>query len=101
SKRPFGIMNLPLEPPLTVRSTAMPTHFRVTYATLSADNEQLQQAYEAGLQLATSWLGATIPGYVSGKPRTSGPLFTLTSPGNAALTLCSVHTASSLDVDDA
>jgi 1-pyrroline-5-carboxylate dehydrogenase len=79
----------------------MSTHFRVTYATLSADNEQLQQAYEAGLQLATSWLGATISGYVSGKPRTSGPLFTLTSPGNAAVTLCSVHTASSLDVDDA
>jgi 1-pyrroline-5-carboxylate dehydrogenase len=79
----------------------MSTHFRVTYATLSADNEQLQQAYEAGLELAASWLGATIPGYVSGTPRTSGPLFTLTSPGNAALTLCSVHTANSLDVDDA
>jgi 1-pyrroline-5-carboxylate dehydrogenase len=79
----------------------MSTHFRVTYATLSADNEQLQAAYDAGLRLATSWLGATVSGYVSGKPRTSGPLFTLTSPGNVALTLCHVHAATPADVEDA
>ena len=59
----------------------MSTHFRVTYATLSADNEELQAAYEAGLRLATSWLGATVSGYVSGKPRTGGPLFTADQPG--------------------
>ena len=35
----------------------MSTHFRVTYATLSADNEELHAAYEDGLRLATSWLG--------------------------------------------
>ncbi len=28
----------------------MSTHFRVTYATLSADNEDLHTAYEEGLQ---------------------------------------------------
>ena len=39
----------------------MSTHFRVTYATLSADNEQLHTAYEDGLRLATSWLGAHHP----------------------------------------
>src|ERR1700742_1577661 len=79
-------MILPLHGTLTVGFTAMSTHFRVTYATLSADNEELQAAYETGLRLATSWLGATLSGYVSGKPRTGGPLFTLTSPGNAGLT---------------
>ena len=71
----------------------MSTHFRVTYATLSADNEELHAAYEDGLRLASSWLGAVIHGYVSGKPRTGGPLFTVTSPGDVSLTLCRVHAA--------
>ncbi len=65
----------------------MSTHFRVTYATLSADNEELHAAYEAGLRLGHGWLGSAISGYVSGKPRTGGPLFTLTSPGDTPLTL--------------
>jgi 1-pyrroline-5-carboxylate dehydrogenase len=79
----------------------MSTHFRVTYATLSGDNEELQAAYEAGLRLATSWLGATVSGYVSGKPLTSGPLFTLTSPGDRSLRLGQVHAATEADVADA
>jgi 1-pyrroline-5-carboxylate dehydrogenase len=79
----------------------MSTHFRVTYATLSAGNEELHAAYDAGLRLATSWLGAVIPGYVSGQPRTSGELFTVTSPGDLSLTLCRVHAATPGDVDDA
>ncbi len=79
----------------------MSTHFRVTYATLSADNEQLHTAYEDGLRLATSWLGATIHGYVSGKPRTGGPLFPVTSPGDVSLLLCRAHAATQADVEDA
>ena len=79
----------------------MSTHFRVTYATLSADNEELHAAYEAGLRLASSWLGADIPGYVSGEPRAGGPLFTVTSPGDLSLTLCRVHSATPADVEDA
>jgi 1-pyrroline-5-carboxylate dehydrogenase len=31
--------------------------FRVTYATLSADNEELHAAYEQGVRTARSWLG--------------------------------------------
>jgi 1-pyrroline-5-carboxylate dehydrogenase len=79
----------------------MSTHFRVTYATLSADNEQLQAAYDEGLRLASSWLGSVLPGYVSGQPRTSGELFTVTSPGDLSLTLCQVHAATQADVEDA
>src|SRR5580698_3910908 len=79
----------------------MSTHFRVTYATLSADNEELHAAYEAGLRLASSWLGADIPGYVSGEPRAGGPLFTVTSPGDQSLTLGRVHSATPADVEDA
>ncbi|HXT90689.1 MAG TPA: aldehyde dehydrogenase family protein [Trebonia sp.] len=79
----------------------MSTHFRVTYATLSADNEALHTAYEAGLRLASSWLGADLPGYVGGEPRAGGPLFTVTSPGDLSLTLCRVHSATPADVEDA
>ena len=38
----------------------MGSRIRVTYATLSADNEDLHTAYEEGLQIARSWLGTTI-----------------------------------------
>src|SRR6201996_8931329 len=79
----------------------MSTHFRVTYATLSADNEELHAAYEAGLRLASSWLGADISGYVSGQPRSGGPVFSVTSPGDLSLTLCRVHSATPADVGDA
>ena len=79
----------------------MSTHFRVTYATLSADNEELHTAYEAGLRLALSWLGSDIHGYVSGEPRAGGELFAVTSPGDLSLTLCRVHSATQADVGDA
>jgi 1-pyrroline-5-carboxylate dehydrogenase len=79
----------------------MSTHFRVTYATLSADNEELQAAYDAGLRLASGWLGAVIPGYVGGQPRESGELFTVTSPGDLSLALCRVHASTKADVEDA
>jgi len=79
----------------------MSTHFRVTYATLSADNEELHAAYEDGLRLATSWLGSVLSPMVSGKPRTGGPLFTVTSPGDVSLALCQVHEATPADVADA
>jgi 1-pyrroline-5-carboxylate dehydrogenase len=79
----------------------MSTHFRVTYATLSADNEELHAAYEDGLRLATSWLGSVVSPMVSGKPRTGGPLFTVTSPGDVSLALGQVHAATPSDVADA
>lgn len=79
----------------------MSSRFRVTYATLSADNEEMQAAYDEGLGVARSWLGATIPGYVNGKPRTDGPLFALTSPGDVSVQLCQVHEATQADINDA
>src|SRR5258708_798114 len=91
ASRTRWLVILPVLGHFTVGFTAMSTHFRVTYATLSADNEELHAAYEAGLLLARSWLGADISGYVSGEPRGGGALFTVTSPGDLSLTLCRVH----------
>ncbi len=79
----------------------MATRVRVTYATLSADNEDLHKAYEEGLEVARGWLGATIPTRVAGEQRTATAPFTVTSPGDLGLTLCTVHPATAADVDDA
>jgi len=43
--------------------------FRVTYATMSADNEELHRAYEGGIETAKSWLGQKHPYYVNGEER--------------------------------
>ena len=64
--------------------------FRVTYATLSADNEELHAAYEEGVRTAKAWLGQTIPVVVDGQPRSDGETFTLHSPNDAKLELAAV-----------
>jgi 1-pyrroline-5-carboxylate dehydrogenase len=43
--------------------------FRITYATMSADNEELHAAYEKGVETATSWLGQKHPFFVNGEER--------------------------------
>ena len=43
--------------------------FRVTYATLSADNEDLHEAYDRGIEIARSWLGQQHPFVVDGEAR--------------------------------
>ena len=79
----------------------MASRFRVTYATLSADNEDLHAAYEQGLETAKSWFGSTLTSYVSGEPRTSGDTFEVLSPVDTSVTLCTVHSATTADVEDA
>jgi len=75
--------------------------FRVTYATLSADNEELHAAFEEGARTARSWVGQTIPTVVNGEARTDGEPFVLGSPNDDKLELAEVHPASERDVDDA
>jgi 1-pyrroline-5-carboxylate dehydrogenase len=45
------------------------TGIRITYATMSADNEELHAAYEKGVETARSWLGEKHPFYVNGEAR--------------------------------
>ncbi len=75
--------------------------FRVTYATLSADNEDLHAAYEQGVATARSWLGRTFPAYVNGEARDDGPTFGLVSPNDHGLRLASFHSATERDIQDA
>src|SRR5712692_3549272 len=45
------------------------TKIRITYATMSADNEKLNADYEDGVDVAKSWLGQKHPFYVNGEER--------------------------------
>src|ERR671935_193783 len=44
--------------------------FRITYATMSADNEQLHADYEKGVEVSRGWLGQQHQFYVNGEART-------------------------------
>ncbi|MGH2589883.1 MAG: aldehyde dehydrogenase family protein, partial [Actinomycetota bacterium] len=43
--------------------------FRITYATMSADNEELHRLYDKGIEVARSWLGQKHPLFVNGEAR--------------------------------
>ena len=79
----------------------MAERFRVTYATLSADNEDLHAAYEAGVGTARGWLGETVTAHVDGVARGTGEPVELRSPNDAALILGTVREATADDVDAA
>ena len=53
---------------------------KITYATLRADNEELHQLYEAGLEQARSRLGNDHRNYVAGQERDGEGWFELRSP---------------------
>lgn len=46
--------------------------FKVTYATISADNEEMVKRYEEGIEKAKSWMGKDYPFYVNGQERNGG-----------------------------
>ena len=77
----------------------MTEKFRVTYATLSADNEDLHAAYDKGLEQARGWLGTTITPTIDGVARPGGESFEVTSPGDPSLVLCTVKSALAADVE--
>ena len=54
--------------------------FRITYATMSADNEELHKLYDQGIEVANSWLGSKHPLYVNGEAREGSEYKTARSP---------------------
>jgi 1-pyrroline-5-carboxylate dehydrogenase len=74
--------------------------FRVTYATMSADNEDLHKAYDEGIQQAKAELGRTIPVVVNGQERPGEGTYELRSPIDGAL-LANISQATRQDVEDA
>lgn len=75
--------------------------FRITYATMSADNEELHTAYEQGIQTARSWLGQKHPFYVNGTARQGEAWDEERSPIDTDILIGSFARAGLQDVKDA
>src|SRR5213083_2139401 len=75
--------------------------FRITYATMKADNEDLQLAYDAGIETARSWLGQRHPFYVNGEAREGENWFEERSPIDRDVVIGQFAQASRQDVQDA
>jgi len=75
--------------------------FRVTYATMSADNEELHKGYDEGIEQAKAELGRTIPVVVNGEERPGGGTYELRSPIDGDILLANISMATTRDVEDA
>lgn len=74
---------------------------RITYATMSADNEELNSAYEKAVSEAESRLGATHGVIVDGESRTEREMFEERSPIDRDIVVGRYAQATKSDVDDA
>jgi 1-pyrroline-5-carboxylate dehydrogenase len=76
--------------------------FRVTYATLSADNEEMHAAYDRGIEIARSWLGEDHSFTVDGEHRDGdGTFFEERSPSDRDVIIGRFANATVDDVTDA
>ena len=75
--------------------------FRITYATMSADNEQLHVDYEKGVEVARGWLGQQHPFYVNGEARTGSGYREERSPIDKDVLIGEFAQATREDVRDA
>lgn len=66
--------------------------FKVTYATMSADNEELQSAYdEAIAKVKAKWLGVETPMFINGQKVYAAEKFKKYSPINTDMLLCTAQ----------
>ena len=74
---------------------------KITYATLRADNEDLQVAYEAGLERAKGRLGAYHRNFIDGRERDGEGTFELRSPIDTDILVGTFAKGTRADVQDA
>lgn len=74
--------------------------FRITYATMSADDNELQAAYDQASSATLDELGADHPLRIGGEER-FGPTFTTVSPVDTSVEIGHFTVADGDDVDDA
>jgi 1-pyrroline-5-carboxylate dehydrogenase len=79
----------------------MATKFRITYATLSADNEELQQAYDAAAERMRAELGKDYPVVVNGEERWREDRYIEPSPIDHDVVIGRFSQATPEDVEDA
>jgi 1-pyrroline-5-carboxylate dehydrogenase len=74
---------------------------KITYATLSADNEELQASFDAALERARASLGATYPMIIGSEERGSADTFEDRSPIDRDLVVARFPVGTRQDVRDA
>ncbi|HKF84360.1 MAG TPA: aldehyde dehydrogenase family protein [Candidatus Limnocylindrales bacterium] len=74
---------------------------KITYATLRADNEELQQQYEAGLERARARLGQSHRNFIEGADRDGDGTFEVRSPIDTDIVVGEFAKGSRADVQDA
>ncbi len=77
------------------------TGFRVTYATMSADDDAMHESYDRGIEEARSWLGGRHPFLVNGEQREGQSWAETRSPIDREVVIGTFAEASRQDVDDA
>jgi 1-pyrroline-5-carboxylate dehydrogenase len=75
--------------------------FRITYATMSADNEELHKQYDEGIVKAKAGLGRTIPVVVNGEERSDRETYELRSPIDSDVLLANICQGTAEDVQEA
>ena len=75
--------------------------FRVTYATMSADNEELQANYDAAAERMKAELGKEYPVIVNGEERWREDHYVEPSPIDSDIVIGRFSQATQKDVDDA
>jgi 1-pyrroline-5-carboxylate dehydrogenase len=79
----------------------MTNQFRVTYATLSAENEELQRAYDEAAERMKGELGKEYPVIVNGEERWTDEKYEEPSPIDSNIIIGRFSQASAKDVEDA
>ena len=79
----------------------MAQDFRITYATLSADNEDLQRNYDEAVERARAELGKEWPFVVNGEERWTDEKYEEPSPIDSDIIIGRFSQATPKDVDDA
>jgi 1-pyrroline-5-carboxylate dehydrogenase len=70
----------------------MAKKFKVTYATMSADNEELLSAYDEAINhVKSGWLGAEVPIFINGEKVYAEEKFESYSPINTDMHLCTAQ----------
>jgi 1-pyrroline-5-carboxylate dehydrogenase len=80
----------------------MAQKMKITYATLSADNEELQSAFDKSIaKVKAEWLGAEVPMFINGEKAYADEKFSGYSPINTEMHLCTAQKGTADDAKQA
>ena len=80
----------------------MAQKMKITYATLSADNEELQSAFDEAIgRVKSEWLGVEVPMYINGEQVYADEKLKSYSPVNTELLLCTAQSGTAAHANTA